>query len=184
MLNGLTEAVIPGALRAARDSLPSHDFASLVREHQAMVFSIALSCLRDRAVAEEIAQDVFLELHKVLPTLESREHVVHWLRRVTVHRSIDSIRKKRPTLSLMDVREPSVPSAGGDFLLEARLRRLMAELTPKARAAMVLRYQEDLDPSQIAEILEVPVQTVKSRIHRSLALLRKKLERVGRSSHA
>ena len=62
---------------------PEFDFASLVRQHQAMVFSIAWHVLRDRAVAEELAQDVFLSLHRHLAELESPEHVLYWLRRVT-----------------------------------------------------------------------------------------------------
>ena len=63
-------------------------FEELVREHQAMVFSMACRYLRNRALAEEIAQDVFLQLYRKLPSLESSEHVLHWLRWVTAHRLI------------------------------------------------------------------------------------------------
>ena len=56
-------------------------------EHQSMVFSIALRILNDRFLAEEAAQDVFLELHAHIDELESAGHIVHWLRRCTVHRS-------------------------------------------------------------------------------------------------
>jgi RNA polymerase sigma-70 factor (ECF subfamily) len=65
-----------------------------MREHQSMVFSIARRIVRDPALAEEVAQDVFLELYEQLPSLASEEHVVHWLRRVTVHRSIDQARRR------------------------------------------------------------------------------------------
>lgn len=153
------------------------DFAGLVREHQAMVFSVAVHFLRDRATAEEIAQDVFLELHQAMPTLSSPEHVLHWLRRVTVHRSIDAIRRRRPTLALVSVREPAAVNREGDVLLESKLRDLVARLPEKARMAVILRYQEDLDPLEIAEILDLPVRTVKSRLHRSIELLREKLTR-------
>jgi RNA polymerase sigma-70 factor (ECF subfamily) len=57
-----------------------------------------------------------------------------------------------------------------------RLRRLLAELPDSARMVVLLRYQEDLDPIEIAEMLNVPIATVKSRLHRSLALLRGRLE--------
>lgn len=157
--------------------LAAADFPGLVREHQAMVFSIALGCLRNRATAEEVAQDVFLELHRALPTLESPGHVTHWLRRVAAHRSIDALRRNRPALALVDIQEPAAPERSRDFLLHDRLRALIAGLPPKARMAVILRYQEDLDPTEIARILELPVQTVKSRIHRSIALLRDKLTR-------
>src|SRR5689334_25384034 len=83
-------------------------FADLVREHQAMVFSMACRFLRNRALAEEIAQDVFLQLYRKLPTLESPHHVLYWLRSVTANRLIDYSRRqhRRPQLSLADAPEP------------------------------------------------------------------------------
>lgn len=165
------EAAIPGAAFVAAD------FVGLVREHQAMVFSIGLSFLRDPATAEEIAQDVFLELHRALPTFTSHDHVQHWLRRVAAHRSIDHLRRRRPMLALVDAPEPSEPAGERDVFLEEKLRNLVAALPAQARMAMILRYQEDLDPQEIAELLEMPVRTVKSRLHRSLELLRHKLRK-------
>ena len=64
-------------------------------------------------------------------------------------------------------------------MLGAALRRLIASLPEAPRMVMILRYQEDLDPSEIAAILQMPVGTVKSHLQRSLALLREKLERRG-----
>jgi RNA polymerase sigma-70 factor (ECF subfamily) len=58
-----------------------------------------------------------------------------------------------------------------------RLRRLIASLPEKQRAIVILRYQEDMDPTEIASVLEMPVNTVKSKLHRALALLRGKMER-------
>ena len=60
-----------------------------------MVFSIAWHLLRDRAVAEELAQDVFLSLHQHLAELESPEHVLFWLRRVTSNRALDEARRRQ-----------------------------------------------------------------------------------------
>jgi RNA polymerase sigma-70 factor (ECF subfamily) len=171
------QAVEEAIQEAGRHGVPP--FADLVREHQAMVFSIARACLRDRAAAEEVAQDVFLELHRVLPSLESREHVVHWLRRVASHRSIDRTRLRWTRLfsPLAAVAEPAVPGLSGDPLLEEVLRQLVASLPPKPRLVVILRYQEDLDPSEIARTLDMPVRTVKSHLQRSLALLKEKLAR-------
>src|SRR5690242_18306409 len=156
-------------------------FADLVREHQAMVFSMACRYLRNRALAEEIAQDVFLQLYRKLPALESPEHVVHWLRWVTAHRLIDHSRheKRRPQSPLEDAPEPSVPASMGsaDPLLSDMLRDLVAALPENARVVMILRYQEDLDPMDIARALDMPIATVKSHLQRSLALLRDKLSR-------
>jgi RNA polymerase sigma-70 factor (ECF subfamily) len=155
------------------------DFAQLVREHQSMVYSCAWHCLRDRALAEEVAQDVFLELHRNLGAIESPEHARHWLRRVAVHRSIDQARRRRfqPRLSIEEAPEPAAPGSPADPMLSATLRRIVATLPEKARMAVILRYQEDLDPAEIADVMELPVRTVKSHLHRALALLRGKLSR-------
>ncbi|MCU1334757.1 MAG: polymerase, sigma-24 subunit, subfamily [Bryobacterales bacterium] len=157
-------------------------FEELVREHQAMVFSMACRYLRNRALAEEIAQDVFLQLYRKLPTLESSEHVLHWLRWVTAHRLIDHSRheKRRPQSPLEDAPEPAAAGdsmGSADPLLASMLRDLVAELPENARVVMILRYQEDLDPMDIARALDMPIATVKSHLQRSLALLRDKLTR-------
>jgi RNA polymerase sigma-70 factor, ECF subfamily len=151
-------------------------------EHQSMVFSIALRILGDRFVAEEIAQDVFLELHAKLDELESDEHVVHWLRRVTVHRSIDRIRQRDRRRE--DVTDPgelpelTVEAAPGDPLLSRQIRQLVGSLPVTPRTVVALRYQEDMSVEEIAEALEMPVATVKSHLRRSLELLREKMTRV------
>ena len=70
-------------------------FASLIREHQDMVFSIAWTFLRDRDRAEEIGQEVFLQLYRTVGEIESPAHLVFWLRRVTANRCIDESRRGR-----------------------------------------------------------------------------------------
>jgi RNA polymerase sigma-70 factor, ECF subfamily len=149
-------------------------FADLVRRHQAMVFSLALRIVGNRAVAEELAQDVFLQLHRCLSTLESGAHVVHWLRRVVSHRAIDAARHdaRRPQASLEAVAEPGAKSRDTDPLLAHRLRTLVAELPPAPRTVVTLRFQEDLDPSEIAQVLDMPINTVKSHLRRALVVLR------------
>ena len=62
-------------------------------------------------------------------------------------------------------------------MLVRRLRQLVASLPPKQRMVVVLRYQEDLEPEEISELLRVPVGTVKSQLQRSLAILREKVAR-------
>jgi RNA polymerase sigma-70 factor (ECF subfamily) len=155
------------------------EFADIVRRHQAMVFSIAYHMVRDGAAAEDIAQDVFLQLHQHLAAIESESHMVSWLRRVACQRSIDQCRKRKlrahPALEL--VPEPAAARDTADPMLAALLGRMVGSLPPKARAVVVLRYQEDMDPSDIAAMLDVPIATVKSQLHRSLAILRARLER-------
>jgi RNA polymerase sigma-70 factor, ECF subfamily len=166
-------------LRAEALVACSMDFEGLVREHQAMVFSLAYHLLHDRAAAEEIAQDVFVQLHSRVGRLESPEHVKFWLRRTASHRSIDCLRKRklRAETALEDAPEPAAAANPGDPMLSRRLRQLVASLPEKARMIVVLRYQEDMELAEIAKTMAIPVNTVRSHLHRSLALLRDKVQR-------
>jgi RNA polymerase sigma-70 factor, ECF subfamily len=154
-------------------------FAALVREHQSMVFSIAFNYLRDEGAAEELAQEVFLELFQKIVSIESAAHLTFWLRKVATHRCIDYARrrKNRPGVALEDIPEPSSAPSTVDPFLSGALQKLTASLPEKPRMVVLLRFQEDLDPSEIATVLEMPVNTVKSHLQRSLAVLREKLER-------
>jgi len=71
------------------------DFERLFDEHQSMVFSLALRMTGDRGLAEEIAQDVFMELDRHITKIESAQHAIFWLRRVTISRSTDALRRRR-----------------------------------------------------------------------------------------
>ena len=150
-----------------------------------MVFSIALRMAGDRGAAEEIAQDVFMELHAKLAELSTAEHVLYWLRRVASHRSIDWIRRRSSTqeiamdeATLESVRELVAEQDAGDPLLSRYLYQLLASLPPVQRSVVVLRYQEELSPDEIVTALEMPVATVKSHLQRTLKLLRAKAERM------
>jgi len=169
------EAGIGKAVSIADDR--SRAFEAAVREHQAMVFSVAYHFLHDHAAAEELAQEVFLELYKHWHEIESREHRIYWLRKVASRRCIDQTRRRkyRNHLSLEDAPEPFTLMPATDPLLNRYIQQLLAKLAEAPRMVMILRYQEGLEPTEIAELLEMPVATVKSHLQRSLAVLRRKL---------
>lgn len=180
----MSEAVLRGlplALARAGTGDPAA-FAELVREHESMVFGIALHSLGDRAQAEDLAQDVFLQLYRKIGEIESPSHLVHWLRKVTANRCIDAARRRRFRLvALSDADDtPSVPTEP-DLLAAERIRRFLKELPPKQAAVIALRYQEEMELSEIARALEMPVNTVKSHLRRGVETLRRRLERRERS---
>jgi RNA polymerase sigma-70 factor (ECF subfamily) len=170
------EACTSRALLARATAGDTAAFGTLVRMHQRPVYSLALRMLSDRHQAEDLAQEVFLQLYRSLAALESEDHLSFWLRRVTMHRAIDRLRRERryAAMPLADA-EMASDSADADPILERRLRGLLEELAPAARAVIVLRYQEDLDPVEIGRTLKMSVNTVKSHLKRSLALLRERL---------
>ena len=154
------------------------DFEQLVDQHQSMVFSLALRMTGDRGLAEEIAQDVFLELDRNLGRIETPEHACYWLRRVTMSRSADALRRRRVRgIDLwveMDEANIVGKSEQRSSPLGARLEHLLTTLPEAQRAALVLRYQEDMPPEEIAAVLDAPLATVKSNLQRGLKLLRAK----------
>ena len=157
-------------------------FAGLVRRHQASVYSIGYRMLGRRDAAEDLAQDVFLQLYRKLDSIESSEHLGFWLRRVASNLAIDRLRRApyietyTPDVAMLEaVAAPESHETADDHLMTRALAKLLGELPPAPRAVMVLRYQEDRDVADIAATLDMPVNTVKSHIKRSLTALRGKL---------
>jgi len=160
-------------------AMESGEFRRLIETHQRMVFSLALRVTGEHGAAEEVAQDVFLELHRGGDKLESEDHVRFWLRRVTVHRATDALRKKsrQPEASAEEWMEEQYVqdnSEGLNTAVVALLEELLRTLPEQMRLIIVLRYQEDMLPDEIAKLLGQPVATVKSNLQRGLQLLRRK----------
>ena len=155
------------------------DFEQLVDEHQSMVFSLALRMTGDRGLAEEIAQDTFLALDRNLGKIESLQHAIFWLRRVAISRSTDALRRRRVRGidQWVEIDEShGVRELEHGSPLADRIEALLATLPEAQRAALILRYQEDMTPEEIAAALDAPVATVKSQLQRGLKLLRAKAE--------
>jgi RNA polymerase sigma-70 factor, ECF subfamily len=160
-------------------SMEATEFRTLVETHQKMVFSIALRVTGEYGAAEEVAQDVFLELYRGSERLTGEDHVRFWLRRVTVHRATDALRRKsrQPEAAAEEwMEDQHVEDDGGrmDPSVVARLEELLLALPETMRVAVVLRYQEEMLPDEIAKLLNQPVATVKSNLQRGLQLLRRK----------
>lgn len=162
--------------RAQRGELAA--FRELIRTHQDIVYTLALRMLKVREDAEDLAQEVFVSVHHHLGEIVSEAHLLFWLRRTTCHRAIDRLRRRwpHPPVPLDAIAETATAEGDADPLLQRSLRALIARLPPAARAVVLLRYQEDLDPPDIARTLGMPLNTVKSHLKRSLALLRRRCE--------
>jgi RNA polymerase sigma-70 factor, ECF subfamily len=150
--------------------------AVLVQAHQRSVYSLALRMLGTRDLAEDLTQDVFMQLNGKLTAIASNRHLGFWLRQVTTNRAIDQLRRRSRVhmTSLEDEHEFFSAEDDADPLLQRHLRALLSDLSPPARAVLLLRYQEDLDPTDIARTLDMPINTVKSHLKRSLETLRER----------
>ncbi len=187
-------------LLAAARAGEEQAFAALVRRHQLGVFRIALRMLGDRAEAEDVAQDVFVSVFLHLERFEERARFSTWLYRVTInhchnrlrylnrrgrgrHRSIETGATEPSWLEARSADAPlGRPPPRPDQAVETReqaqgLRQALLTLPEEQRTLLVLRDLEQLSYEEIVAITELPLGTVKSRLHRARLALAATLQR-------
>jgi len=154
-------------------------FDQVVRQREAQVLRTAFRILGNWADAEDVAQEVFLRLHRHGLAFVNEAAAGGWLYRVTVNLCLDRTRSARPSQELPDV--PSLArSAEAAVLIEEKKQRLMAALAmlpTKERAAVVLREIEGLSTAEVAAALGSSEVTVRSQISKALVRLRGILNR-------
>ncbi|MFG0318607.1 MAG: sigma-70 family RNA polymerase sigma factor [Planctomycetota bacterium JB042] len=174
-------------------------FGELVRRHQDAVFRVVVRTSRvDRDRAEDLAQETFLRAYQALDRFRGDAPFRHWLFRIATNLTINRVttvaaRTERRAISLdepvraMDGERTMEPTDGRAEAPDARLERgelrtalakALDRLPEEFRAAVVLRDVEGLEYDSIAAILEVPIGTVRSRLHRGREALREIVTRI------
>jgi RNA polymerase sigma-70 factor (ECF subfamily) len=151
--------------------------ARLFERHSKLVYSVALRVLRDPAAAEDVLQELFMQIWRT-PTsfIGTRGNLGGWLAVVSRNRSVDLLRKKRPTESFEDVPFASPYDLANDAeqnLMLERVRILVAELPDEQRKALEMAFFEGLTHLEIAKKTECPLGTVKTRIRSAVQTLGK-----------
>ncbi|OIJ14654.1 RNA polymerase sigma factor SigW [Anaerobacillus arseniciselenatis] len=165
-------------------------FAELVELYKDKVYQISYRMVGNVHEAQDIAQESFLRAYVNIDTYDVNRKFSTWLFRIVTNLSIDRLRKKKPdfyleqhiegteglTLSSQIAATEELPE---DQVITHELQHWIQEeilnLPLKYRSAIILKYIEDLSLKEISEILDIPVATVKTRIHRGREALRKKL---------
>jgi RNA polymerase sigma-70 factor (ECF subfamily) len=185
-----TDALLVAQARAGDRS----SFDALILRHQDRVYNMAFRMLGHREDALDVAQEIFVTIFRSLDRFEEKARFSTWLYRVTVNRCRDELRRRttvkhtRPrSLEASTARDPDGraddPPAGGASPLEGAVahetEELVAgairELPEDAREVLVMRDVEDLSYTEIADVLEIPVGTVRSRLNRARTLLRERI---------
>ncbi len=155
-------------------------FDAVMRDHEERVFAVCLRVLGNRESALDATQDTFLTVFRKAAQFQGKSALGTWIYRIAVNTCYDQIRrsKRRPLDPLPDHVDPSDPSAE-EALESASLRpeieAALAALPPEFRSAVVLADIEGLSLPEVAEVLDVPVGTVKSRVFRGRRLLADRL---------
>jgi RNA polymerase sigma-70 factor (ECF subfamily) len=150
-------------------------FQRLVPAYRRRVFGLAVSILRDRAAAEDLAQEVFVKLWHALPRYDGRARLSTWIYAITRNAAISELRRRRHSVSISD---PAVlaevetrAATPGDEPVDAALWRVVASLPEKQRQAVMLYYQDERSVDEVAAMMGLPVNTVKTHLHRARARL-------------
>ncbi len=160
-------------------------FEELVITYQHRVFGVALRMLGNAAEAEEVAQEAFVRAHRALGDFRGDAKLSTWLYAITSRLCLNRLasgerrlaRQGEDTLLRLSDAAPRPDAALERRELETALGRAIADLAEDGRIVVVLRDLEGLSYEEIAQVLELPLGTVRSRLHRARADLKAKLER-------
>ena len=162
--------------RAARAGSAPAPLEALYRRHADDALGLAYLLTGDRSLAEDLVQDAFVKVLGRFHDLHNRDAFWWYLRRTLVNLAHSHFRRRRVERAWMERQrpEPAAP-AGPDIEERDRLLTALMTLRPQQRAAVVLRYYEDLPEADVAEALGRPVGTVKSMVSRGMDRLREEL---------
>ncbi|KPJ52610.1 hypothetical protein AMJ39_07445 [candidate division TA06 bacterium DG_24] len=162
----------------------------LLGRYRTAVFNLAFRILRNEEDATDAAQETFIRVFRALDRFDERQRFKPWILRIASNYCIDQIRKRDWRTVSFDTpietedgtleMELAGPGPQPDEVLERKEQRMVIEqaidsLPPDYRMAIVLRHTEGLSYEEIADVLGVPLGTVKARIHRARSALQKKL---------
>ena len=169
-------------------------FDVLVEKHQDRVYRLALRLLSDADAALDAAQETFVKAWRALPRFQGASLFTTWLTRIAINQCRNELRRRRtvkhqrplsldvPVGESESLRRDTLPAPGANAWEVARgkevataCREALGELEPDAREVLLLREVEDLSYEDMAAILDVAVGTVRSRLHRARAELRRRV---------
>jgi RNA polymerase sigma factor (sigma-70 family) len=157
-------------------------FVQLIRRYNGTVFRQAYAMLHDRMEAEDVSQEAFLKVHSSLTKLENEYAFASWLTRIVFRLCYDRIqKKKKEKIILGEELEESIPSSFGESMehkqMQLSIEEAMQKLSPEHRSVIVLRDIQGFSYDEMADMLQIPVGTIKSRLHTARLTLRSELTR-------
>lgn len=156
-------------------------FQDLVDRYKNLVFALIARTVQDRSRAEDLAQDVFLRIHRGLPYFRGEARLSTWIYRIVANVCLQGSGHQAP-VSLDDRRADHQTRASapdrqfGDLELKDRLEKAIARLPPNARLLVAAHYLEGVRYEDLAEALQLPLGTVKTQLYRAKQQLRRMLE--------
>ncbi|MBP1996822.1 RNA polymerase sigma factor SigW [Paenibacillus eucommiae] len=167
-------------------------FTELVELYKDKIFHLAYRMLNNKQEAQDAVQETFLRVYMNLHRYDDKQKLSTWIFRIGTNHCIDLLRKRKNRTYSLDAEIPD--GEGNDFYsmlqsyeptpenqvivseTQMQIRRAIDSLSEKYKTVVILRYLHDMSLQEISEILDMPVTTVKTRVHRGRAYLKLKLE--------
>ena len=163
-------------------------FGHLIRKYQDRLYNGMVHVLRDQAEAEDVVQDAFILALTRLESFKGNSQFFTWLYRIAYNVAITRLRRRKPTVSIQGTEStlqltlpddgPAPDSRMSQQESASQLMLAMERLSEEHRSILVLREMEGLEYEAISEILDLPVGTVRSRLHRARSQLKQLLEMI------
>src|SRR3954464_6190678 len=157
-----------------------HAFQELVDRYKDLVFALIARTVQDRSRAEDLAQDVFLRIHRGLPYFRGEARLSTWIYRIVANVCLQDHGRPPGTMSVDDDRTPVTRGASdrqfGDLELRDRLEKAIARLPANYRLLIAAHYLQGVQYEGLAEALQLPLGTVKTQLYRAKQQLRRMLE--------
>lgn len=154
-------------------------FGELVRRHQDFVYGAALRVVRNPVMAQDLAQEAFVRAHRALAGFRGQAQVRSWLYRIATNLALNAVQRRReyPTDMVPDRPTRLDPATDAENIaLRRELEEAISELPAKLKQPLVLREYEGLSYQAIADALDLPINTVRTRILRARRSLRDRME--------
>ncbi len=168
-------------------------FAELVSQYSAALYRLAWRMLRNEEEARDVVQEAFLRVYRALSTFDQSRKFSTWILRITTNLCIDHIRRRKVRTLSIDIdprdeervpvilvdKRPGPEERYGQTSLGGLLDEMILQLPLIYRAVVELRYKEQLSYEEISQVLEIPLGTVKARLHRAHHQLKDRLLMAG-----
>jgi RNA polymerase sigma factor (sigma-70 family) len=156
-------------------------FSKIVSRYSSQVYRQAFAMLGERMEAEDVSQEAFLKAYKGLQKLESEYAFVSWMTQIVFRLCYDRLQKRKKQAELLVEQNDAYTSDRGEQIqrkqMQLSIQEAMAHLSPEQREIIILKDVQGFAYDEIANLLQIAVGTVKSRVHAARLKLKKELQR-------
>lgn len=164
-------------------------YAHLINKYKNPLYATILRMAKNPHDAQDLVQEALIKVYEQLGRYDETGSFAGWMYRVAINHCMDEFRKKRYKMQQIEMEEGSIVSTDTPELIffkneeSRRLERLIATLPEDERIIILLRYVNELSYQEISELAEIPLATVRNKLHRAKKKMRETVKREGGMTH-